>query len=76
MNLLEDFSNALPQSLKVIKHLFETDTDFVDKLQTLKQQDPKAYQLCVIGNVTTNMANDDYIRVIKQGKYPTWMCWM
>jgi hypothetical protein len=76
MNLIEDFNNALPQSLKVIKNLFETDKDFVEKLQTLKNKDFKAYQLCVVGNLTTNMANEDYIRVIKEVRYPTWMCWM
>jgi uncharacterized protein YejL (UPF0352 family) len=75
-NLQQDFINALPQSKKVIDHLLMTDSDFISKLEYLKAKDPKAYQLCVVGNVTTNMANDDYIKVIKEGKYPTWMCWM
>jgi hypothetical protein len=76
MNLLEDFKDAHPESLKVIKNLLMTDGDFVANLEYLKAKDPKAYQLCVIGNVTTNLANEDYIRVIKENRYPTWMCWM
>ena len=74
--LLEDFNQAHPKSFEVIKNLIETDTEFTENLKSLKEKDPKAYQMCVIGNVTTNLANDDYIRVIKEGRYPTWMCWM
>ena len=75
-DLGKDFIDALPQSKKVIDHLLMTDNDFVTNLEYLKAKDPKAYQLCVVGNVTTNMANDDYIRAIKECRYPTWMCWM
>jgi hypothetical protein len=76
MELEKDFKEALPESLKVIKNLLRTDGDFVSHLIYLKAKDPKAYELCVVGNVKTNMANEDYIRVIKEGRYPTWMCWM
>jgi len=74
--ILEDFKEAKPESLEVIKNLLLTDSDFVEKLIKLKEKDPKAYKLCVVGNVTTNLANEDYIQRIKEGRYPTWMCWM
>jgi mannitol/fructose-specific phosphotransferase system IIA component (Ntr-type) len=76
MNIIEDFKEAIPKNIEIIKNLLENDSDFKDKLLFLKEKDSKAYQICVIGNLTTNLANEDYIKTIKNGKYPTWMCWM